>query len=98
MHCITKIFCCLRLIVLIIYLHQESRQRPVKSGGDNEDLFDEVLKKSQVYSQKYNTGAGLNKNGANIKNLDQNFRLSISSEKRNNTSAKSDLSVSVSFV
>jgi len=71
----------------------ELRQRSVKSGGDNEDLFDEVLKKSQVYSQKYSTGTGVNKNSGNTKNLDQNFRLSISSEKRNNTSAKSDLSI-----
>ena len=54
---------------------------------DSEMLFDEVMKKSLVYSQKYSTG-GQNKGPATLK------PSLLSTDKRNNSSAKSDLSVS----
>ena len=55
---------------------------------DSEMLFDEVMKKSLVYSQKYSTGGGQNKGLATLK------PSLLSTDKRNNSSAKSDLSVS----
>ena len=54
---------------------------------DSEMLFDEVMKKSLVYSQKYSTG-GQNKGLSTLK------PSLLSTDKRNNSSAKSDLSVS----
>ena len=56
---------------------------------DSEMLFDEVMKKSLVYSQKYSTGTG----GQN-KGLGTLKPSLLSTDKRNNSSAKSDLSVS----
>ena len=63
---------------------QETKPRGLK-GLDNDLLFDEVMKKSLVYSQKYN--ANLTKQSA------QNKNQLIIADKRHNSSAKSDLSV-----
>ena len=63
---------------------QETKPRGLK-GLDNDLLFDEVMKKSLVYSQKYN--ANLTKQSG------QNRNQLIIADKRHNSSAKSDLSV-----
>ena len=59
--------------------------------ADSEVLFDEVFKKSLVYSQKYSTGAN------KVKPQDQQLKLSVAPEKRTNLSARSDLSVRVTL-
>lgn len=62
----------------------ETKPRGLK-GLDNDLLFDEVMKKSLVYSQKYN---------ANLtKQTGQNKNQLIIADKRHNSSAKSDLSI-----
>ena len=66
------------------FLLQETKPRGLK-GLDNDLLFDEVMKKSLVYSQKYN--ANLTKQSGPNKNQ------LILADKRLNYSAKSDLSV-----
>lgn len=66
------------------FLLQETKPRGLK-GLDNDLLFDEVMKKSLVYSQKYN---------ANLtKQCGPNKNQLILADKRHNSSAKSDLSV-----
>lgn len=62
----------------------ETKPRGLK-GLDNDLLFDEVMKKSLVYSQKYN--ANLTKQSGPNKNQ------LILADKRHNSSAKSDLSI-----
>ena len=49
-------------------------------------MFDEVLKKSLVYSHKYNT----NTNTGTGRTLESTYKPSLSPDKRNNSSAKSD--------
>ena len=67
----------------LYFLLQETKPRGLK-GLDNV-LFDEVMKKSLVYSQKYNANltkqTGPNKNQLNL------------ADRRHNSSAKSELSV-----
>ena len=72
------------LFVNKYFMLQETKPRGLK-GLDNDLLFDEVMKKSLVYSQKYN---------ANLtKQTGQNKNQLIIADKRHNSSAKSDLSV-----
>ena len=59
--------------------------RRTRRPSESEGLFDEVMKKSLVYSQKYNTSKQtVNRNTENV------YKPSFSPEKRKNSSAKSE--------
>ena len=73
-----------------MYVIQDSKPKSVKPA-DSEVLFDEVFKKSLVYSQKYNTGSN------KVKPQEQQIKLTLAPEKRANLSARSDLSVRIAL-
>ena len=65
----------------------------MRRSSENEGLFEEVLKKSLVYSQKYggsNSGKQPTQGGPQVKPLESTYKPSRSPDKRNNSSAKSD--------
>ena len=74
----------------IVTSFQEFRNR-IRRSSENEGLFDEVLKKSLVYSQKYGgTNSGKVGGQGTGRGLESTYRPSLSPDKRNNSSAKSD--------
>ena len=70
----------------------EDLKHRLRRSSENEGLFEEVLKKSLVYSQKYggsNSGKQQSQ-GPQVKPLESTYKPSRSPDKRNNSSAKSD--------
>ena len=70
----------------MMFKESRTRMKPI----DSDLLFDEVMKKSLTYSQKYNT--------SQTRKTAELQSLKLSPEKRNNSSAKSEISVSFTYV